>query len=373
MWLLTFIAIFGLGTAAILFLWPRGRTAHPEAFWILLFGLPSSLFAVLFGMRLNQWEQKKLEFEEVERENSRLMSMWRRWANSRAEVVHATTILGGVGSTGGWEVSDAALPVNLDRPRGISAPSLTEGDQRRKTLFELISDRMSGHLVQTRNLEVALILDEKSGKDRAKWEAVAREAFLQHGRRVTVETLPDSTGLEYLQARMDTDTASAKLIVACQLWQDAKEKPYSEGVAGILLQRKAKANHLRQTEASSTGRYVLRPMLSALDELKSDFNQLLDLQFVREKVEYVWLSGVEDEACSAVQVGAGNHPVTDSACVRNLDVVLGIPGPVNSWVALALTLDIGSRTGSPQLLAVGDGGTRAAMCVVKSTKKDVSN
>ncbi|MGZ2749425.1 hypothetical protein [Burkholderia stagnalis] len=373
MWLLAFLAIVGLGAAAILFQWPRERATHSETFWVLLFGLPSSLFAVLFGLRLNRWEQEKLEYEEVERENDRLMSMWRRWANGHVEVVHATTILGGVSNTDGWEFTETALPVNLGRSCEISVFSSMDEDQRRTTLFELILDRVSEHLVQTRNLEIALVLDEKSFNDRAKWEEDARTAFLESGRRVTVETLPVSTDFVCLQARMDTMSAPAKLFVACQLWHSAKEKPYSEGVAAILFQWKARSNHFREADMSSTGRRVLRPMLSVQDEISDDFRQLLDMQLTKEKVEYVWASGMGDKTLSVAQMETGNHPVTGSACVRNMDDVLGIPGSVSSWITLALALDIGSRTKKPQLVAVGDGGTRALMCIVTSKIKDVSN
>lgn len=372
-WLMAFFAILGLGVAAILFMWPRGRETYSETFWILLFGLPSSFFLVLFGLRLNRWEQEKLEYEEVACENNRLMSMWRRWTNGHVEVVHATTILGGISNTEGWERPDAALPVNLDRPCGIAVISSMDEDQRRKTLFELILDRLLEHLVQTHKLEVVLLLDEKCFDDRAKWEEVARTAFLQPGCRVAVETLAAPTDLTSLQTQIDAEATPAKLFVACQLWHDAQAKPYSEGVAAILFQRKARSSHLRQSDVPSTGRRVLRPMVSGLDEFKGDFRQLLDMQLANEKVEYVWLSGLGDEMCSAAQVEAGNHPVTEGACVRNVDAVLGIPGPVSSWIALALALDIGSRTGYPQLVAVGDSGTRALMCAVASTKKDVSN
>ncbi|WP_438893883.1 hypothetical protein, partial [Bacillus cereus group sp. BC4] len=69
-WSLIFVAVFGLGSATVVLLWPQGRTTHTVMFWMLVIGVPLCLFAVMFGAKLNDWEQRQLEHEERIRENA---------------------------------------------------------------------------------------------------------------------------------------------------------------------------------------------------------------------------------------------------------------------------------------------------------------
>ncbi|MDR5769104.1 MULTISPECIES: hypothetical protein [unclassified Caballeronia] len=342
-------------------------------FWAVLFGLPLCLFSILFGIRLNRWEEEQLSYEEQQEERARLTGLWHRWANHCTDVAFATTFLSGIESIDGWTSRDAILPVNLGRSCGLEWLPVSQGKQRPSSIFELVSDRLSAHLASVRELDIVLLLDEQSLNESDTWKLAAQLALASERRRVTVQVMPASASMSNLQDRIDSEIAPATLFVAFQLWHDAKGKPFSEGGAAILLRAKARPDPLRPASVGLKGVHIFRPMHSLSEHFKEDLFQLLDIQLVSKKAANFWLSAIGDDARGAVQVEAGNHPATGEASVRDLDAVLGTVGPASAWIALAIALEIGLKSEAPQLLAVNDDGKHTLMFAVMQSTKEVMN
>jgi hypothetical protein len=55
-WLPALVAIASGGATAVVLLWPHGKPTNTYEFWITLFGAPLVACALLFGIRLNEWD-----------------------------------------------------------------------------------------------------------------------------------------------------------------------------------------------------------------------------------------------------------------------------------------------------------------------------
>ncbi|WP_321839146.1 hypothetical protein [Paraburkholderia bannensis] len=369
MWLAIFFGVLGIGSAAVLYLWPQGRPSNPIMFWVVLFGFPAGVFAVIFGVVFDRRQQAQLQYNERKRENARLRGLWRNWANRGIGVVRATTFLAGIEGTEGWESMDAVLPVNIGRAQKLDwLPAEKEGE-RMQTLLDLVTDRFAGEMVGLRALEVLLLLDEVSLVQREQWESAARKTFSCGGRRVSVSTLPASAGLANLESRLTQDTGPAQLLIAFQLRHGAIEAPYSEGGAAILLRPIVKPDPIREPEIVIGGADILRPMISSAAELQVDFKQMQEWQGAGNHTEHLWSAGLNE----AAQADMGGRLPMKCESYRDMDRCLGLAGPATSWITLALALDIGMRTGKRQFVAATETGTRTVRCIVSPLVKEVSN
>jgi len=368
LWVAIFIAVLGIGSAAVLYLWPQGRHTDPVMFWNVLFGLPVGAFLVIFGLAFDRWLDARLKFREGTLENARLNGLWQGWANRYVDVVHATTFLAETQGTDGWESGETVLPIHFGRACGFGWLDPKAGDERIQTLLDLVVDRMSDALAQIPTLEIVLLLDEGSMGESRQWEKIAREKLSRGKRQVEVRTLPASTSLSFLQTRMDQDMGPAQLLLAFQLWHGTGSRTYSEGGAAILLRPKVKAKPYRIPDAPGTGGRMFRPMVSGEDELEADSRNLMNLQVDGKHVRNLWSSGLDEAALANI----GNRLSVDYECFRNMDTCLGLPGSASSWITLALALDIGIRCGERQFVAVKEEGEKTLQCLVDSLVKDVS-
>lgn len=118
-WMLVFVAVMGLGAGATLLLWPQGRPTNEVGFWLFLIGLPLTVFALVFGLRLTKWERGQLLAEESEQECRRLDLLWRNWARRDLSVVRAQAFLPIGPAPGELAAAGAHLPVNALRSVGF--------------------------------------------------------------------------------------------------------------------------------------------------------------------------------------------------------------------------------------------------------------
>ncbi|VWB42027.1 hypothetical protein BTE28158_01882 [Burkholderia territorii] len=372
-WSLVFVAVFGLSFAAVVFFWPQGRTTHTAMFWTLVAGAPLSLFAILFGVKLNDWEQRQLEHEERVRENERLMSLWHTWANRGIFVANATCLPGGVENTDGWERLDYSFPVNLGRGRALDCLEPIAAEKRHETVIALIADRFSKQLLAVRSLNVLVLLDEKSAEDMAQWDVAVRAVLSTHPIRLSVDCIPASGDLSSLSIYVDQNNMPPTLIIAGQFWTAGVNPGYSEGVAGILMCSMQSAVRTRDENALA-GCRLLRPMLSATSEIGADLHQATKFQVGRNSIQCAWLGALDMEAVSALRLEMGRCLSTKEAAIRDMDEVLGIPGPVSPWLTLAIAVEMGLRSGKPQLAAICDSASkRSVLCTLLPEKaKDQS-
>lgn len=333
-------------------------------FGILVVGVPGCLFAILFGVKLNDWEQRQLEHEESVRENERLISLWHTWANRDVCVSAATCLLGGVGNTEEWEKPNHPLPVNLGRARALEWLESSEGDHRRETIIALIADRLSKQLSALRSLKVLLLLDETSVQDKVQWDEAVHNVLSIYPIRLSVECLPVPEDLSLLLSYVDENNIPPTLIIAGQFWTVDTNPGFSEGVAGILLGAIQSAARPRD-ENQLGGCRLLRPMLSVTSEIGADFNQFAYFQLLHNSINCAWLGALDRQAGSALRLEMGKCLPTKEAVIRDMDEILGMPGPASSWLTLAIAVEMSLRSRKPQLAAIYDGASkRSVLCTL---------
>ncbi|SAL32177.1 hypothetical protein AWB73_02851 [Caballeronia turbans] len=76
-WLPTLVAIASSAVGAVLLLWPHNKSINTATFWVLLIGAPLVACCLVFGVALDCWESAKVQAEEQENEQDRLVALWR--------------------------------------------------------------------------------------------------------------------------------------------------------------------------------------------------------------------------------------------------------------------------------------------------------
>ncbi|KGC70176.1 hypothetical protein DP57_6105 [Burkholderia pseudomallei] len=363
-WSLIFLAVLGLGSAVVVILWPQGRATHTAMFGMLAVGVPLCFFAILFGVKLNDWEQRQLEHEERVRENQRLKLLWHSWANRCVHIANATCLLGGVESTDDWEKPGHALPINLDRTRALEWLETIEAEKRRETIVSLIADRFSKQLSTLRSMNVLLLLDETSAGDKVQWNEAVHNALSTYRIRLSVECRTASGDLSVLSSYVDQCNMPTTLIIAGQFWRVGVPPCYSEGVAAILLHATPPVARPHDDNRVEGCRF-LRPMFSTAREIGADLQQVANLQFSSNSIKRAWLGALDRDAAPALRLEMGKCSPTKEATINDMDEVLGIPGPASSWLTLSIAVEMGLRSRKPQLAAIYDSTSKhAVLCTL---------
>jgi hypothetical protein len=118
-WLPILFAVAATVAAAVLVLWPHGKSTQTAAFWVLLIGAPACACGLLAGWRLNRWEGEQVAAEESERERDRVELLWRDWCRRHLSVAHAEAFLPQAIEVAALADRDADVPVNLSRSIGF--------------------------------------------------------------------------------------------------------------------------------------------------------------------------------------------------------------------------------------------------------------
>lgn len=359
-WLLVFLTVSVLGAAAVVFFWPRGWSAQEPMFWATVAGVPLCAFALLFGIRLNDWEQRQLDHEERLIENTRITSLWREWANRDVMVVGAACFAGGVQDMSDWAQPDCVLPINLDRACALDWLEQLAPSERYEAAANVIVDRLSGHLARFRRLHVLVLLDEHSVNHAAQWESAVRKALAGAAIRLSITCSAEADALSYLPSRIDQADAPPSLIIAGQFHADGVDGDYSEGVAGILMCSRQAALRSSESKEVQVCR-LLRPMVSEPGDIAADLSRFVDFQLERRTIRRAWLGALDHEVAAALPPDMSRHPPLATAAVNDMNDVLGKQGPVSAWLTLAIAADVALRSRQPQLAIVGGGAEGHAM------------
>lgn len=371
-WLLVLVAVMGLGAGATLLLWPQGRPTNEVGFWLLLIGLPLSVFALMFGLRLTKWERGQLVAEESEQECRRLDLLWRDWASRDLSVVRAQAFLPIGTEPGELATAGANLPVNALRPIGFPWAGETKADSRYTTLLDLIVDRFADVLAELQSVEVRLVLDDVSLAQEAQWSAKAKHLLEAAVPGVSVDIHDAGSHptdcLEWMEEGFDVDEAPARLVIAAQIWPDTGKRVFSEGAAALLLKPRTAGRRNRAAHRCIAAAHLLRPMTSSSGTIAADMRQMQGMQGRPGVLPRVWLSGCTQQdraALLTVLCSSGE----DKPAVLPLDDVMGFPGPVSGWIALAIALETAARDSEDQLVAWHTPGSdRTHLCVAVPSK-----
>lgn len=358
------------GVGAVLLLWPPERPTDALAFWLLLTGAPICAFGLLFGVRLAQWEREQLIAEEGGREAARLTQLWKAWAGRHLTVHRAVAFLPIAETPGQLVAGGADLPAHVQRTIGFRWRNADNADARRETLLGLVADRFADALAGLRSVEVVLIIDHAARLQEARWTADAKrllEAAIP-GCTASVRRIDAADGIGWMEAHVDAHRKTVQLVVAAQLWADEGEHAFSEGAAAMLVGPAAETGTLRPASQEQAAGRLLRPATWSPAGPIDDVTMMLDMQVKPSPLARIWATGLSRDASAALLMAVGT-PTQDRVEAFQLDDVLGVPGPVSGWIALAIALEAGVQVQAHQLVAWQEaGGDSAHMCVVVPEK-----
>jgi hypothetical protein len=346
-------------------LWPRNQSTQTMTFWVLLIGAPACACGVLFGWRLNRWEQEQLSAEESEREIERVGSLWRDWCRHALPVDHAAGFLPQAVDAGSIGDHDVALPVNANRAEGFDWAKNKTGAQRRSALLGRIAARFEGRLTGFREIALTLVLDDVSLADESTWKTEARRIFEEAvpGVDFNVDVAMAADCAEWIEQYIDVDELPARLIVAAQVWSGEGHHDFSEGAAAILFGSRTAGSGRSGTSAAPAAGYLLRPMTTGDETLKADLSQLVKMQVMPDRLTHIWFTGCGDafEVATSASLSSPETKVVDGL----VDSLAGLPGPVSGWIALSLALEAGKSIPYPQLVVCRQKGRdQTRLCVV---------
>jgi len=340
LWLSTLTAI-AIGMAGgVLLLWPHGRPTQGLQFWALLVGLPLVTCVLAYGIRLDRWEREQTIAEEAEREQERITLLWRRWCRRRVQVTTALAVLPIPTPTTQLSDADADLPVNTGRAKAFLWMQGKTEALRRQELLDHIASGLQATLADRQAMSIKLLLDDASLAFATAWEEAARTTFGTIAPNCNfIVVVERAVGCaQWLAQQVDLDDAAPHLVIAIQIWPNGqKEHSFSESAAALLIDPAA-------TQAS----YIFRPMIVAIDTLEGDLAQLVDMQLQPETATHVWFTRCDDESVAITSALAPDPKIP--VIERQLDSVLGNPGPASSWIALATALEAAQGAG-PHLVA----------------------
>jgi hypothetical protein len=345
LWLpmLTAIALATIG--AVLLLWPPDKSTHTFQFWSTLFGTPLVVCALMFGLRLNIFEDERVDAEEAQVEQQRLGRLWRDWTRRHLPIVDVVAFPAGENET--IRFADIKIALQRNNERSLTFEWVKNGHGaafRRTRLLHLIARRFSAVLRGYREIFVTLMLDDESLKDADAWMGRTKLIFrsIVPGSTFHVEAKSAREGARWITQQIDRIDSTARLVIAAQLWSsEVGEHKFSEGAAAFLV------GHGVANVGS-----IYRPMVCAGDALDTGLAQIKDIQMSPEQLKHVWTSGCEYDESTAIRSTLTSDP-KDMPLERVLDDFLGNPGPASGWIALAIAME-STRGAGPQIVVWRD-------------------
>lgn len=340
LWLSALTAL-AVGTASgVLLLWPHGMPTQGFQFWALFIGIPLVACVLAYGIRLDRWEREQTIAEEAEREQERITSLWRGWCRRRVQVTTALAVLPIPTPTPQLSDADADLPVNTGRAKAFPWTKGKTDAPRRQELLDRIAIGLQATLADRQAMSIRLLLDDASLAFANAWKEAARNTFgkIAPNCNFTVVAERAVGCARWLGEQVDLNDAVPHLVIAVQIWPNGqKEHNFSESAAALLI----------DPAATSAG-YIYRPMIVGSATLEGDLAQLFDMQLQPDTATHVWFTRCDDEsvAITSALTPDPKIPVIE----RQLDNVVGKPGPASSWIALATALEAAQGTG-PHLVA----------------------
>lgn len=339
-WLPTLAIIASSAVGAVLLLWPHGKPTHSLQFWGALIGAPLVACALVFGLKLDNWEDEQTDAEELEREHERLKGLWREWTRRKLCVVDVAVFPAATNEIASLVDAKVSLK-NKDRTIGFTWAQGRATALWRTRLLHLIAARFTDVLRTRQEFIVTLMLDDESLKQAEVWTNRVERIL---GRRAPggtfkVEAQSATGGAQWITQLVDTVDSSTRLVIAAQFWADnGKEQKFSEGAAAFLI----------EPCATKTGS-IFRPMTSARDPLENGLTQIKEFQTSPDGLTHVWSAGCEYADSSALRSVLKKDP-KESVTEHLLDGALGNAGPASGWIALAIAMKA-MRGAGPQLVA----------------------
>lgn len=357
-WLPILFAVAATVAAAVLMLWPHGKSTQTAAFWVLLIGAPACACGLLAGWRLNRWEGEQVAAEESERERDRVELLWRDWCRRHLSVAHAEAFLPQAIEVAALADRDADVPVNLSRSIGFDWAKNTPREHKCQVLLDRVAAGFNDRLKELREVEVMLVLDDRSFVGQDVWKSEVKRVFgkVMEGVEVDVDVVFGLDCAAWVAENIDSVDAPAKLVIAAQLWHGNDDHTFSEGAAAVLFEPRTASIGQRANLSAPVEGHVLRPMTTGDETLKTDLSQLAAMQVTPDKLTHVWFAGCREPLTVAATASLDSLQ-KETPVARLIDHVTGNPGPVSGWIALAIALESGRQNPGLQLVASHETGS----------------
>ncbi|SAK63518.1 hypothetical protein AWB77_02280 [Caballeronia fortuita] len=369
-WLPTLVVIASSAVGAVLLLWPHDKLTNTATFWVLLIGAPLVAYCLVFGVALDRWESAKVQAEEKENEQDRLVALWRSWCQRHLRVAAAVAIT--PVPTVSFDDVTGDLPVNKDRAKGLEWKAVKAGDKRYGKVLSELAGSLKPAIENRREIAVTLLHGEIS-TEIIGFESELKGALEKAAPdvRFIMTCGPITECAPWIAKKVDERDATVRLIVATQIWPEADSPhEFSEGVAAILLEPREPVNagtHASGSSAPSDGAHtsrILRPMPSVTDNLEAEIAQMVQMQTAPQQPTHLWHTGCDAELSAAIQSAIESdpkHPLVE----RSFDHAVGLPGPATGWIMLATALEGAPAGSGPQLLAWRDAATQQLhLCMI---------
>lgn len=376
-WLAAFLLCILVGVVSTLLTWTTAEPTGSPWFWIRLLVLPSLAWCLAFGLRLHFYDEEtaKLGAENEALQQDRATAL--QFASEPLAVL-ACAYLCALGN------SDAASDVVRGKKALVAEAPHSGGETIRHTALMLSKDEgepgrynacfakllksvSEGIAAVPRNLPLSVRLQLPSGVDQTLLLDIWRTCWEKSQLRPAhVSLLSPDHGLlaldEWLDIRGGPTLEKFTLFVSAQLHETPPEKSAEAAVALLL-------NWAPLAERHGTKPLALlhRPVENTTTSLNDSIaTALLWGRTTASQVDDLWQAGLESPDKPALVQGASDLLLgvskTDDLCgIHDIDVVLGHPGTVAGWLAVAFAVEHARQTDKPQLIAWREGSLRLAV------------
>lgn len=381
-WLGVFVIVMLAGVVVALFTWPDDEPPHTAWFWIRLLVLPALTGCALVGLGLHYYDEE-LDRRQAQREvrvEDREKAL--RFASEPLAVLDYAYLTGPGSADIAARIASGELVLSAETSAaGIDAVrqtalQLKEGaelSERYRACFSALLEQISASVVAIPskvplNVLVHLPVDMDRESLLDLWQSCWRAMNLRPVKATLLAAAPGVMIVdEWLDIRGGPCLEKVALIVSVQL-HDAPPQSSAEAAVGVLLAWAPLAERCglrtqallhRPVEVGADG--WVSAVSKALLWGKTSVNEVCD----------VWQAGLSrsDKGAllqTASDAGLGVSQIEGFAGVHDVDFAIGHPGVSAGWLAMALGVEHGVETGSPQLIAWREEAQRLA--VIRSSQ-----
>jgi hypothetical protein len=380
-WIAIFVLTMLCGATWALNFWPHGKTGNQFELGMLAIGAPVVAFLAMLGTRLTYYGRAKLRHDVWEKARLRLASDWQRWSRRFSVVTKASVFLPSGLHASAWLEQTQPLPVNLNRCVSLGWTFANTAEQWVTHLFGLVVERFVQDISAIKGtFDVHVLLDATTYSDLKDCSFDAARIFASSMKMAGFEAgatfvLRSATAVDQIDDWIDRELTSPLLVVAGQRSPPDGPMLYSEGACALLLCPKAASANSSMLQLGRAATRAFRPMISNVEALKADVPRLLLAQSTPDVPIDVWHTGLDGNAqgvvLTALSVAKGGMAASERDMQQNgIDEVLGIAGPVSSWIALSLAVHAAPRRGRSQLIASASSGKSMVIFVVSQHNVD---
>ncbi|MDE1180312.1 hypothetical protein [Paraburkholderia sp.] len=368
------LVLVGANAAVVLTTWPKEQSTHVMWFWIKLIGVPIGIFTLLIGMRIRRWTSQRVIAEESEREKGRIQALWKSWCCRSVSVSSAFALL--PIDISAVELAESSLdhPVSRQQSLTFQWAHHMSFDAKRGRIAQRLTERLASGVVGERYLQIALVIDATSSSDEAAWKSVMDRALKTAAPELKFNIIGGRPreSATWVESIIDSDSPSgcdACAVIAVQLQPD-DTRVIADDQDELLASSECAAVIIFGGKDPAKARASLhRPLSFDGDSVARNLIQLRNTQLTANNPSHIWLTGCDD-AFSFDVLQVFNGDAHRGLIERDIDHLIGLPGPVSHWIALAIAIENAAQATTSQIVAWRETSTsQYHVCVVAPAEK----